>query len=93
MNSSVKLKGKKKERRGRKKNKPRIEKETADRFKLSNDAVSHLTNAIRAADNIITEEDKEKLVIWKKVERMRKWSREQKSNSYKGFQARGAYGG
>ena len=36
--------------------------ETADRFKLSNDAVSHLTNAIRAADNIITEEDKEKVV-------------------------------
>ena len=63
--------------------------ETADRYKLSNDAVSHLTNAIRAADNIITEEDKEKVVTWKKVERVRKRSREQKSNSYKGFQARG----
>ena len=63
--------------------------ETGDRFKLSNDAVSHLTNAIRAADNILTEKDKEKVVTWKKVERVRKRSREQKSNIYKGFQARG----
>ena len=40
--------------------------ETADRFKMSNDAVAHIANAIRVADNIITTGDKNKVTNWKK---------------------------
>ena len=63
--------------------------ETADRLKMSNNAVAHIANAIRVADNIITTGDKNKVTNWKKVERVRKKSREQKKDKFRGFKAKG----
>ena len=63
--------------------------ETADRFKVSNEAVSHLSNELRAQDGIITKEDKTMVTNSKNVERMRKKACVEKKESFKGFKAQG----
>ena len=60
-----------------------------DRFKMTNDAVAHTINTIRAAYETITAGDKSKVTNAKKVERMRKRSREQKRDKFQGFKVKG----
>ena len=63
--------------------------EVADRFLMSSDAVAHVANAIRVADNTITAEDKDKVINYKRVQRMRKKSRDDKKDKYRGFKVKG----
>jgi len=82
----------KKERKERNKEKREDEAkigETADRFKMTNDGVTHMMNTIRVADKNITAGDKTEVINAKKVERIRKKSREQKKDKFKGFKVKG----
>ena len=63
--------------------------ETADRFKISNDAAAHLSNEVRAADQTISNENKTKVMSARKMERMRKRAQLQKKDKFKGFKVRG----
>ena len=63
--------------------------EVADRFLMSSDAVAHVANSFRVADNTITAEDKDKVINYKKVQRMRKKSRDDKKDKYRGYKVKG----
>ena len=58
--------------------------ETADRFKISCDAAAHLANSLSCA-----EENKDKVLISRRVDRMRKRARLEKKDKFKGFKAEG----
>ena len=45
---------------------------TADRFGMSNTAVAHIANAVRSAEDLITEKANDKVFYQSKVKRMRK---------------------
>ena len=63
--------------------------EVADRFLMSSDGVADVLNAGKKADNTITAGDKGKVINYKKVQRMRKKSREDKKDKFRGFKAKG----
>ena len=56
---------------------------------ISSDAVSHLVNTVRSADEIITKKDKTKVTNQKNVDNMRKRVRLEKKETYFGFKAEG----
>lgn len=59
--------------------------ETADRFKVSSEAVAHLSNDIKAAEGMITEENKELVTNTHKINRMRKKARLDKKDTFKNY--------
>ena len=58
-------------------------------IKIAKTAPAHLNNEVRAADQIISNKNKTKVISARKMDRMRKRAQLQKKNKSKGFKVRG----